>query len=169
MPRRLLPLPWLCCLFPLALATWPAAAAAETYQHEVELALDFGASIADRGPLAGLDEGPPVFLGLTAGYAATEWLLLEGFGGWLANDSSVVLLAGPRLRTGYYPISASLGLKAGAVLLGTGLRFNLAPEVGAEMRIGGRGLLGLGYAVDFVPGDPVLYHRVYLRGGYWFY
>lgn len=147
----------------------PGLARAEAHAREWVAGLDLGASIADRGPLAGLDEGPPLYLGVTAGYAPWRWLLLEASGGWLANDGSLAALAGPRLRTGYYPISASLALKAGAVFLQTGVRFDLSPEVGAELRIGGRGLLGLGYAVDFVVGDPVLYHRVFLRGGYWFF
>lgn len=119
------------------------------------LAVDWGASIFDRGPLTGQPLGPPLFVGATGSFWADEWFLLDASAAYAFDSGRVSLLVGPTFRSAPHPISGRIGLQAGAILSpSTGPRFALSPNLGGDLLIGEHVLLGLGGAADIpVRGD----------------
>ena len=72
-------------------------------------------------------------------------------------------------RSGFYPMSVSLGLQAGALLLpGAAPRPVLTPRLGADLRLGPHALVGMGYALDLRLDTFEVVHRVYLDLGWRF-
>lgn len=128
------------------------------------LELNWGAAVQDRAP------GTPLFAGLTASFWGDDWFLIDVSGAYLAPTGTTLLLVGPRFRTAFYPVSGSLGLKAGAMFIPDfGVRFALSPHVGADVLLGDRVLLGLGYAIDIpVFTEAFLAHRIFMNVGYRF-
>jgi hypothetical protein len=118
---------------------------------------------------AALSEGsPPLFVGLTGTFWADEWFVLDVSPAYLFNTGRVNLLLGPRFRTSAYPVSLSLGLQAGPVIVrDDGLRFALSPQAGVETIVKDHFVAGLGYAWDiaFGAGNE---HRVFMSMGYRF-
>jgi hypothetical protein len=133
------------------------------------LGLQWGASLQETQPLSGAGGTAPLFVGVTGAYWADDILLLEMAGQYLLNNNRVNLMVGPKVRTGFWPISLYLGLKAGAILIpNAGLRFGLSPEVGADILIRRKAMLGLGYAADFAIGGTGTNHRIYMSFGWRF-
>ena len=133
------------------------------------LSLNWGASIQESQPLSGTGGTAPLFVGLTGGYWLDEQFVLELSGQYLLNNGRVNLLVGPKARTGFYPISLYVGLKAGAIFIpNAGLRFGLSPEVGADILIRRKFIMGLGYAPDFAIGYGNTNHRIFMNIGYKF-
>lgn len=133
------------------------------------LALNWGASIQETQPLSGAGGTAPLFVGVTGAYWADDLFLLEVSGQYLLNNGRVNLLVGPKARTGFYPISLYIALKAGAILIpNAGLRFGLSPEIGADVLVRRKVMLGLGYAPDFAIGGNGTNHRIFLNLGYRF-
>lgn len=136
------------------------------------LEADWGASVQGSGT----STGSPLFAGLTLSYWASDWFLLDVTGNYLWNNRNIDALIGPRCRTATYPVSFSLGLKAGVMFLanppGSGLppaaRFGLAPQVGADILLSRHLYLGLNYAIDIPVGDGDISHRIFLSVGYRF-
>jgi hypothetical protein len=131
--------------------------------------LNWGASIQESPPLSGLVPGAPLFVGLTGAFWADELLILELSGAYLLNNGRVNILVGPKVRTGFYPISLYAALKAGAVIIPTlGPRFAITPEVGADLLVRRKIILGLGYAPDIAFGGNGINHRIFMNIGYKF-
>jgi hypothetical protein len=134
------------------------------------LALDWGAALdADGAGVGGARAGPPLFLGGTASYWADEWFVMDLSASYLFSSGKTNLLIGPRLRTGYFPVSASLGLQAGMIWIpDTGVRFGLSPSLGADVLISDKLLLGLALAVDLPLGGGGAAWRPHMTVGYRF-
>lgn len=103
----------------------------------LSLVLNWGASAAVgvNPPLSGNTfTGPPLYLGGTASLWMYEWFLFEAHGSYAFNSGRTNVLLGPRFRTNTWPVSGSLGLRAGAILdPQAGLRFGLSPVASVEM------------------------------------
>lgn len=123
---------------------------------------DLGAAIQDGAT------GVPLYGGATASFWASDWFLLDLSGGYLGPNGKVNVLAGPRFRTATWPISGTLGLKAGAIFTRSGLRFGLSPQAGADLLFHDRFLLGLNYAPDIAIGGDGVAHRIFMSIGYRF-
>ncbi len=143
---------------------------------QVSLEFNWGAAVNQEVPPPGAPEGPPLFLGLTASFWGDDWYQLDFSGAYVLDGGRLDLLVGPRFRTYGYPLSLSLGLKAGAIVIPeVGLRFGLSPQVGADLLLGNREeiILGLAYAPDIplpveVNGDSFVTHRLFMTLGYRF-
>ncbi|MBI3181019.1 MAG: hypothetical protein HYZ28_02620 [Myxococcales bacterium] len=132
------------------------------------VAFNWGASLQDRDPLTGM-EGPPLFVGATASYWTDDWFVLDASAAYLLNSGRILLLIGPKVRSGFYPISGFLGLQAGAIVQsGKPLHFGLSPSVGGDILLADRLILGLGYAMDIPLGRELPGHRVFMNIGYRF-
>ncbi len=116
------------------------------------LTLNWGASIPVGlpAPLGGLGfTGAPLYLGGTASLWMYDWFLLDAHGSYAFNTGRVNILVGPRFRTATWPVSASLGLRAGAILdPQVGLRFGLSPVAAVELIFIKHLLLGLEGSFD---------------------
>lgn len=133
------------------------------------LALNWGASVQDNEPLSGARGSAPLFVGLTGAFWADDLFLLEASAQYLLNNNRLNFLVGPKVRTGFWPISLYAGLKAGAILIpNAGLRFGLSPEIGADILLRRKVMLGLGYAADFAIAGNGTNHRIFLNLGYRF-
>lgn len=131
------------------------------------LALNWGASVQDAQPL--IPNSAPLFVGVTGSWWADQILLLEISGQYLANNNRVNLLVGPKVRTGFWPVSLYAALKAGIIVIpSAGVRFGLAPEIGADLLIKRKVTLGLGYAPDIAIGGAPVNHRIFMSIGYLF-
>jgi hypothetical protein len=101
------------------------------------IALNWGASIpvGVQPPLGGNGvTGAPMYLGGTASLWMYDWFLLDAHGSYAFNTGRTHILVGPRFRTSTWPVAASLGLRAGAILdPQIGLRFGLSPIGTLEM------------------------------------
>jgi hypothetical protein len=126
------------------------------------------------------DDGPPLFVGLTASLWGDDWYQLDFSTAYVMDDGRLDLLVGPRFRTYGYPLSLSVGLKAGAIVIpNAGLHFGLSPQVGADLMLDNHNniILGLAYAPDIplpveVRGDEIvgngITHRLFMSLGYRF-
>lgn len=140
------------------------------------LEFNWGAAVNQEQAPEGAPEGPPLFVGLTASLWGDDWYQLDFSGAYIMDGGRLDLLVGPRFRTYGYPLSLSLGLKAGAIIIPeVGLRFGLSPQVGADLLLGDRDdlILGLAYAPDFplpveINGDSNITHRLFMSIGYRF-
>ncbi|MFL5321176.1 MAG: hypothetical protein ACJ790_16065 [Myxococcaceae bacterium] len=132
------------------------------------LALNWGASVQESQPLT--PTSAPLFVGVTASWWADQILVLDLQGQYLFNNSRVNVFVGPRVRTGFYPISLYLALHAGPIIIpGLGVRFGVSPEIGADLLIKRHVTLGLGYAPDLaIGGDAAFNHRIFMNVGYRF-
>ncbi len=93
--------------------------------------------------------GPPLYLGGTFSVWMYPWFLLDVHGSYGFNTGRVNALVGPRFRTATWPVSASLGLRAGAIYDPTvGLRFGLSPVASVEMIFIKHLLVGLDGSFD---------------------
>lgn len=129
------------------------------------VSLAWGASLP-TGPLAG---AAPLFVGATGTFWIDDWFVFDVAPSYLLNSGRINLLVGPRFRTMGYPISASLGLHAGAIVDPVaGLRFGLSPQVGVDTVFADHYVLGLAYAVDVPVGGPAANHRLFMNVGYRF-
>lgn len=131
------------------------------------LTFDWGAAVV---PDAGDADDPPLFVGATATYGASDWIALDLSGAYLIGAERFNLVLGPKFRTWGGPLTFSAGLQAGAIFLDNDqLRFGLVPKAGIELGIGDNEniLAGLNYALD-IPlsgeGDD-LAHRFYMSVG----
>jgi hypothetical protein len=117
-----------------------------------------------------VDGGAPLFAGLNAAYWADDWFLVELSGQHLLHNGSTNIYVGPRLRTPFYPISGSIGLKAGGIIVkDVGIRFGISPQIGADLLLRERVMLGLHYALDVPFGHrEALAHRLFMSVGYRF-
>ncbi|MDY7228578.1 hypothetical protein [Hyalangium rubrum] len=140
------------------------------------LEFNWGAAVNQEPPPPGAPDGPPLFLGLTASLWGDDWYQLDFSGAYVMDGGRLDLLVGPRFRTYGYPLSLSLGLKAGAIIIPeVGLRFGLSPQIGADLLIGDRDdiILGLAYAPDIplpveINGSNNVTHRLFMSLGYRF-
>lgn len=132
------------------------------------LQLNWGASVQESQPLR--PGNAPLFVGVTGSWWADQILMLDLSAQYLFNNGRLNFLVGPKIRTGFYPISLYLGLKAGAIIVpNLGLRFGISPEVGADLLVKRSVILGLGYAPDIAfGGDAALNHRIFMNIGYRF-
>lgn len=127
------------------------------------LTLNWGASLQDG------KSSPPLFFGATGSFWADDWFVLDLSGSYLLNSGRLNLLAGPKLRTAFAPISGFIALQAGAMVVPeSGLRFGLSPQLGGDLMMGDHLLLGLGYALDLPIGGDGAGHRVFMNVGYRF-
>lgn len=132
----------------------------------VSLEVNWGASLQDKSTLRGVSQGSPLFVGVTASYWAYDWFLVDANADYLFDSQKINLLVGPRLRTQYFPLSFSVGLRAGAIVhKNDGVYFGISPQAGFDMLLGRRFLLGLGYAADIPVGIEGVAHRVFLNLG----
>jgi hypothetical protein len=137
--------------------------------HRYSVEFQFGAAVSERPPLSGRDAGPPLSLGLGVAFWGDDWIRMDVSGHYLMNNGHLELLVGPRFQSGFWPVSASAGLKAGLIWIpDVGPRFGVSPQVGAEVLVGDRILLGIGYALDIPVGEPGVTHRPYMNFGYRF-
>ncbi len=145
--------------------------AAGFYRYSAEM--QFGAALSERPALSGRDDGPPLSFGAAFSFWGDDWVRLDLSAHHLFHNSQTFFLVGPRFQTGFWPVSASAGVKGGlAIVPDFGIRFAISPQVGAEMLIGDRLVLGLGYALD-IPVDTrdstvVLSHRPHMNMGFRF-
>lgn len=120
----------------------------------ISVLLDWGANLPVGGvsPLGGLGaQGAPLYLGGTVSFWMYDWFLLDGHGSYAFNTQRVNVLIGPRFRTATWPVSASLGIRAGAIYdltPGVGLRFGLSPIATFEMIFAKHLLVGLQGSFD---------------------
>jgi hypothetical protein len=95
-------------------------------------------------------EGTPSFVGGEAGFWADEQFGVEIAGLHVFDTSRWEILIGPRLRTRFFPISLSVAVKAGAIIVDErNVRFGISPQGGVEMLFADHIVFGLHYAVDF--------------------
>lgn len=134
------------------------------------LEFNWGAAMHAGPHRRGAPEGPPLFLGATASFWGDDWVQLDVSGAYLLDGGRVDLLAGPRFRTYGWPLSLSVGLKAGLMVIPQeGTFFGLSPQVGADLLLGNEHvLLGLGYAPDIPIGGGSLAHKLFMNIGYRF-
>lgn len=133
------------------------------------LQLHWGAAVQSRGPLGGSPEGPPMVLGATGSFWGDERFVLDATVAYLFSNNQLDVLVGPRFRTGTFPVSASAGLQAGALIRNSGdVYFGLSPTLSADMLLKDHIVLGLGYALDIPIGGPDLSHRIFMNVGYRF-
>ena len=138
-------------------------------QGNFSIALDWGADVLD----VGVSDGTPMVIGGTLTWWQDDWFLLDFSGAYLGNGKRTDLLVGPRFRTPFWPVSFSVGLKAGAMFLPQNtVRFGIAPQVGFDIVFNDRIPLGLNYAVDIPIGDnngvDLIAHRIFMSVGYRF-
>jgi hypothetical protein len=132
------------------------------------LALNWGAGLPFGEPLTGT-AGAPLTAGLIATFWFDDWFVMDVAPSYLFNSGRTNIFAGPRFRTMGYPISASAGLHAGAVIVpNAGVRFALSPQVGVDGLISDHFLLGLNSAFDFPLSNDPATHRVFMTLGYRF-
>lgn len=115
-------------------------------------------------------DGTPLFVGITGAFWMDDWFQLEISGQTLLINGNTNILVGPRFRTAAYPVSFSAGLKAGVILVeDVGARFGISPQLGADIFLADRYLLGLGYATDIPVGtEGEEAHRLFMTLGYRF-
>ena len=129
------------------------------------IALNWGASIPVglNAPLGGNGfTGAPLYLGGTVSLWMFDWFLLDAHGSYAFNTGRTNILIGPRFRTNTWPVSASLGIRAGAIIdPQVGLRFGLSPVATVDMIFIKHVLLGLEASFDV----PVAGNGASLRVG----
>ena len=137
--------------------------------HRFSAELQFGAAWSNRAPLAGTDTGPPISLGAAFSVWGDDWIRMDLSVHHLFHNEQTLFLVGPRFQSGFWPISASAGLKAGmAWVPGLGPRFAISPQIGAEMLLGDSLLLGIGWALDIPMSNEAslaLTHRPHMNLG----
>jgi hypothetical protein len=128
------------------------------------LQLDFGAKI----PTA--PNRVPLFAGLTGGFWVDEWFVVDATALY-SFDQQTQIQVGPRFRTITYPMSANIGVKAGATVFNRAgvVAFTVSPQAGADFVLNNV-LFGLSYAIDlsFLTSTPSVGHRVFMSLGYRF-
>ncbi|XXF76546.1 hypothetical protein P2318_26325 [Myxococcaceae bacterium GXIMD 01537] len=134
------------------------------------LEFNWGAAVLDTQPLGGAPEGPPLFIGATASFWGDDWYQLDVSGSYIFDGGRFDVLAGPRFRTYGWPLSLSLGVKAGLMYIPeVGSRFGVAPSIGADMMTGNDHiLLGLGYSPNIPVGGGGIAHKLFMNIGFRF-
>jgi hypothetical protein len=134
----------------------------------VSLTFDWGAGFsAETSRLR--SGGPPLFLGGTLSFWGAEWYQFDISGNYVLQNGVANVLAGPRFRTYGFPVSFSVGLKAGAFLVpDAGLRFGLSPQVGVDLLTRSPLLVGLGYALDVPIASHGITNRLFMNVGFRF-
>ncbi len=136
------------------------------------LRVDWGAAIpiGTAPPLSGSSvNGAPLYLGGTATLWLFDWFLLDAQGSHSFDRGRTNIFIGPRFRTTTWPVAASVGLRAGAIIDPSfGLRFGLSPVVGVEMIFLKHLLLGLEGSVDIPIGSSSSSLRIGLNIGWRF-
>jgi hypothetical protein len=103
----------------------------------ISILVNWGASVpvGQTPPLGGNGfTGAPLYLGGTLSFWMYDWFLLDAHGSYALNTGRTNILVGPRFRTSTWPVAASLGLRAGAILdPQIGVRFGLSPIATVEM------------------------------------
>lgn len=116
------------------------------------LMVNWGASVplGVQPPLGGNGfTGAPLYLGGTASFWMYDWFLVDAHGSYAFNTGRANVLVGPRFRTSTWPVSASLGVRAGAIVdPQVGLRFGLSPVATLEMIFFKHLLVGLEGSFD---------------------
>ena len=98
-----------------------------------------------------------------------DWFLLDAHGSYAFNNQRTALLVGPRFRTWTWPVSASIGLRAGMILEpSNGLRFGLSPIAALDMIFARHFIAGLEGCVDVPLGGNGVSVRVGLNLGWRF-
>jgi hypothetical protein len=134
--------------------------------EQFSLAIDWGAAIeSDSGY-----NGSPMLFGLTASYWGADWFLIDVSSNYLLSSKKFDLLVGPRFRTVTYPVSFSVGVKAGPIFLpNNSVRFGVAPQVGFDLLLERHAILGIAYAADVpLSGGGGVAHRIFMTIGYRF-
>jgi hypothetical protein len=135
------------------------------------LEANWGAAIESNGEGFPTD-GTPLFVGGTASYWNTDWFLIDLSGAYIFTSKKGEILVGPRFRSMGYPISFSFAAKAGPIFIpNLGTRFGVSPQVGADVFMESRLILGLSYAPDIALGSGAsggVTHRISLNIGYRF-
>jgi hypothetical protein len=138
----------------------------------VSLQFDWGAAINSRENPRGAPEGPPLFVGATVSLWGDDWYRLDVSGAYVFDGGRFIGNVGPTFRTWGWPLSFTLGLKAGAIVIpeGEGLRFALSPQIGAEIFLDRRDrvLMGLHYSPDIAIGGGGVTNRLFMNVGYRF-
>ena len=112
------------------------------------LAFNWGAAFESN------DASPPLYVGGTASLWADELVVGDATVLYLADTKKTEFMVGPRFRTPTYPVSFSLGLKAGAAThSGDSVRFLLSPQLGMDFALVDHVLLGLVTAADVAVGQ----------------
>ena len=134
--------------------------------QQFSLALDWGAAIESDNTYT----GSPLFFGLTGSYWITDYFLLDASANYLLSSKKFDLFVGPRFRTVTYPISFSIGFKAGPIFLpNNNVRFGISPQAGFDFMLERHVILGIGYAPDIPLGDGGgVAHRIFMTIGYRF-
>ncbi len=135
------------------------------------IGLDWGASFNTYGVLGATGTlAIPMYVGATASFWVSDWFLLDVNGNVALNGPIGSVWIGPRFRTVTWPMSASLGLRAGPMFTPGGAAFGLSPIVAVDMIFGRHFLLGLQGTIDvplgYLPVVPDV--RVGLNIGYRF-
>jgi len=114
------------------------------------LAVDGGASIGLKS--MGKGNGAPLYVGGTLSYWMTDWSLLSVHANYAFNTERLMALIGPSFRTDTWPVSFTIGLKAG-IAHDVKTRFALSPELGMDMLLAQRFIIGLLGAWDLPIGE----------------
>ncbi len=118
--------------------------------HRYSLELQFGADLTVEQA-----DNPPLSLGGAFSVWGDDWVRVDISGHYLMAAERLVILAGPRFQTGHWPVSLSAGLKAGPMWVDRGTPyFAVSPQIGLEMLLGDKLLLGVGWAIDIPFGVP---------------
>lgn len=133
----------------------------------LSLEFNWGASLPVSGPLSGVS-GVPLFVGLTASYWASDWFVIDASGAYNLSNKVVDLLVGPKFRTGFSPVAANLGVKAGAMFTGSAFAFGISPQLGVDVLVNRSLLFGLTYNLDLPLGFEGHTHRLGMNLGYRF-
>jgi hypothetical protein len=133
------------------------------------LELNWGAAIEGSSTEGFSTGGAPLFVGGTASYWSTDWFLIDLSGAYIFPSKKGEILLGPRFRSLSYPVSFTFAAKAGPIFIpNLGARFGISPQVGADLFMENRLLLGLSYAPDIALGSGGITHRISMNIGYRF-
>lgn len=118
--------------------------------NRFSLAADMGANIAMKS-FGG--KGTPIYLGGTLSYWMTDWASLGLHSNYAFNTERFIALIGPTFRTDSGgPLSFNIGLRAG-IASDEKVRFALSPELGMDMLLAQRLIIGLLGAWDVPLGE----------------
>jgi len=130
------------------------------------LAAEGGANFALK---KGVADGAPLYVGGTLSYWMTDWSSIGLQANYAFNTERLMVLMGPSFRTDTWPMSFYIAVRAGFAK-DTKTRFALSPELGADMLLAQRFIMGLLAAWDWPMGEGTMPSqlRVGLRLGWRF-
>jgi len=119
------------------------------------LAVDGGANFA----MSSADKRSAPYVGGSLSYWMTDWSSLSLQANYAFNTERVMVLIGPSFRTDTWPVSFTIGLKAG-MAHDTRTQFALSPELGMDMLVAQRFIIGLLGAWDIPVVDGLKFSQV---------